>query len=255
MPKLIAGREATLSMKKGELIAKVRRESQDSSHEKPMRTAGWLRIDDVWTRVFELPKVEEEREGPNFGSFDEKLRHVVTPLLEDAGFAIMDSKGRWIEEPKGNVKSVLKSWGFNDREAEEVLGLLVTHVWDLVNLPFQDEYPGDRRWNRDAARLAFVPTTDDRKMSHKHWDMIFEHSAQDWTPPLRKIIGASNTAFQRAVTICECGLRFSFSGRRIRCRTCFCFPNGVRKVRNCKMPVNLHSINRLACCSSMARGT
>ena len=58
---------------------------------------------------------------------------------------------------------------------KEALGLLVTHVWDLVNLPFQDEYPGDRRWNRDAARLAFVPTTDDRKMSHKHWDMIFDH--------------------------------------------------------------------------------
>jgi len=49
--------------------------------------------------------------------------------------------------------------------------------WKLANLPFQPEYPGDRRWNRNAAQYRFQPATlaDGESTSHPHWDMILEH--------------------------------------------------------------------------------
>lgn len=87
-------------------------------------------------------------------------------------------KGRWLEESKSNAKSVLKSLGLSESEADAVLGRLVTKEWDLVNLPFQDEFPGDRRWNRDGAKLAYVPSDKDSDRVHPHWDMIFDHCGE-----------------------------------------------------------------------------
>ncbi len=175
LPDRLVGREVSLQVCKGELIARVPPEKHDDT--KAMRQTGWVKHKDAWTKVFELEKSKAEAKPESVipGDLDDRLRHLITPTLQDAGWAVRDDKGRWLDEPKGNVKSVLKSWNLSDAAAEAVLGHLVVHVWDLVNLPFQDEFPGDRRWNRDAARLAFLPTTEDRNMVHTHWDMIFNH--------------------------------------------------------------------------------
>jgi hypothetical protein len=179
LPTWIVEREVTLKPQKGELVASI--PSQQDDQLQDMRQKRWLRQKNLWVRVYELEPADgwaidgSGDDGPVIPNLDDHIRHLVTPVLEDAGWAVRDSKGRWIDEPKSNVKSVLKSWGMSDSESEAALGRLVINVWDLVNLPFQDEYPSGRRWNRDAARLAKAPTEEDREMSHSHWDMIFDH--------------------------------------------------------------------------------
>jgi hypothetical protein len=174
LPDRLAGREVKVQSRKGEFVARVPLEKNDDA--KAMRQAGWVKDKDDWAKVFEPElKVRAASEPTVARDLDEHLRHLVAPNLGDAGWTVRDKKGRWLDEPKGNVKSVLKSWNMSDTDAEAILGHLVVHVWDLVNLPFQDEFPGDRRWNRDGARLAFLPTTDDRRMAHPHSDMIFNH--------------------------------------------------------------------------------
>lgn len=173
LPSWIIHREVTLKSAKGELIAQVPLEDSDKAPD--MRKLGWVKHKANWAKVIEIEVASAEPETVIPHDLDDRIRHVVTPTMEDAGWAVRDTKGRWIDEPKGNVKSVLKSWDLSDAEAEAVMGQLITNVWDLVNLPFQDEFLSGRRWNRDAAKLAFVPTDRDRELSHPHWDIIFEH--------------------------------------------------------------------------------
>ena len=46
------------------------------------------------------------------------------------------------------------------------MGEAVGKSWRLVNLPFQEEYPGGRQWNMDAAQLPFEPAIlDDERSS------------------------------------------------------------------------------------------
>ncbi len=65
-------------------------------------------------------------------------------------------------------------------------------AWELVNLPFQAEYPGNRRWNCGAAQYRFQPAEliDDEVPHHRHWDKVLQHVGQDLTPALRKLTWA-----------------------------------------------------------------
>ena len=42
-------------------------------------------------------------------------------------------------------------------EINKILGNCVLESWTLVNEPFQDEYLGDRKWNRNAAQFRVLP--------------------------------------------------------------------------------------------------
>jgi hypothetical protein len=181
LPENFAEREVVLKTKRKDLLAVTKQRDGDPAE---MRNAGWLNDKvkgaTVWTRVWELPVVESEGEAEAVdpAKYDQLIRHVVTPTLQDAGWAVLDDKGRWLEESRSNAKSVLKSFGLSESEADAVLGCLVTKEWDLVNQPFQDEFPGDRRWNRDGAKLAYIPSDKDSECVHPHWDMIFDHCGQ-----------------------------------------------------------------------------
>ena len=184
VPVWIAHREVTLKPQKGELVAQIPQEKTDKDAD--MRGEGWLKRNNNWVKVYEMATAEPEEEPLASNEFDDWLRHVITPKMEDAGWAIRDNKGRWIEEPKSNIKSALKSRGHSDSKAEAILGLLIVNPWDLVNLPFQDEFPGNRLWNRDGAKLAFTPTERDRELSHPHWDMIFNHCGSGMDEAVKK---------------------------------------------------------------------
>ncbi len=172
VPPWISHRAVSLRLKKNEIVARVSSEGSDKAED--MRRLGWLlHKSKDWIKVFELA-IDAGDEFALPDNLDDRIRHLVTPTLEEAGWAVLESKARWIDQPKSNVKSVLKSWDMSDKDSEATMGHLITHVWDLVNLPFQDEFPGERRWNRDGAKLAYVPSSNDGEMSHPNWDMVLE---------------------------------------------------------------------------------
>ncbi len=62
-------------------------------------------------------------------------------------------------------------------------------AWRLVNLPFREEYPGGRQWNRDAAQFKYQPAelADDEAPRHPHWDKICDHIGTELTPALKDL--------------------------------------------------------------------
>ncbi len=106
---------------------------------------------------------------------DAMVRHLVSQS-EDAGWCLQNSHG-WIFEPISNVKLALGSMGFNPKERDLMLGSSVVDSWNIVNRPFETEYPGNRIWNKDAAQLAFksLGSVDIPKEDYKTWLSILDH--------------------------------------------------------------------------------
>jgi hypothetical protein len=151
----------------GKVLLRVVREETDN-HE-----TGWLQSSRpkgaFWQRVVTIEGAREEPEPP-----DQVVRHVVS-ASEDAGWFINSHEG-WMWEPRVNVNTVLKSQGFTD--IDKLLGLSITNPWVMVSIPFKDEYPGGRRWNRGAAQLGFSP----KEGPHPTWDMLLGHVFSTLTP-------------------------------------------------------------------------
>lgn len=157
----LGGRKAEIQkLRNGKLVFRMARDAHDAGMD------GWLpnKRGDMWERILEVEEEQELPEPP-----DEMIRHVVASN-EDAGWYIL-SRAEWIREPRSNVVSVLKSQGMKAGEVEGVLGLTVLNPWILENMPFKPEYPGGRRWNRDAAQLAFKPQVG----PHPTWDSVLNH--------------------------------------------------------------------------------
>ncbi len=158
-------RETTLRIKKGRLHVTMPKEDGDVVKE--LRKHNWSEgKSKKWVRVLFLPAVPKERQV-------EYIRHMNAPGGEkDCGFTLRVGN-RWVDEPRHNIKSVLRSRGMSDAETEVALGGLITDPWKYINRPFQTEYPGNRQWNRHAARLAYAPSDKDPdEIRTPHWDMV-----------------------------------------------------------------------------------
>lgn len=146
----------------GKVLFRILREEADDS------IPGWLQSQrpkgEAWERVLSIEGMREEPEPP-----DETVRHVVASA-QDAGWFLKSREG-WMWEPRANVQTVMKSLGFAGPEVEKLLGLAIVNPWTIVSIPFKDEYPGGRRWNRDAAQLAFTP----KEGPHPTWDKLINH--------------------------------------------------------------------------------
>ena len=82
---------------------------------------------------------------------------------------------------------MLQNLGLAKAEAEGIMGGAGWQGWQLVNLPFREEYPGGRQWNLDAAQFKYKPAelADDEAPCHPHWDMICDHIGTELTPALQ----------------------------------------------------------------------
>lgn len=146
----------------GKLILSYDRDKLD------MPTVGWVlnTKGDRWERVIHRIKHKKDVVAP-----DHLVRHVISNNTE-AGWFILTNK-KWIQQCRSNVITVLLSQhGVSNRtDIELVMSKAILSPWELINLPFSDEYPGDRRWNKDAATLSIKP----EEGSHKTWDEILKH--------------------------------------------------------------------------------
>lgn len=100
---------------------------------------------------------------------DDVVRHVVSGGAASAWY--VKTRTGWISEPRANVVSVMLANGLKRPQIDVLLGLAVQQHWELVSLPFQQEYPGGRRWNRDAPQLAVEPQPGE----HPTWDALLRH--------------------------------------------------------------------------------
>lgn len=120
--------------------------------------------------------VIEVDESEDTTDVDAMLRHLVAQGM-DAGWCLQNQHG-WTFEPIANIKLALGgAMGFGPKQREQMLGSSVVDAWDVVNRPFQNEYPGARIWNKDAAQLAFTPdlVADVNAKDYKNWSAILNH--------------------------------------------------------------------------------
>lgn len=128
-----------------------------------------------WEYYFYLPRILDETDLP-----DHVVRHVVTQETEYGWF--INTNNDWIMENKSNLFHTMISLRFKRPEIENLLGRCVLNNWKLVNKPFKPEYTGNREWNKQAAKLKYIP----ERGQHKTWDLILNHCGTSLTDTLLK---------------------------------------------------------------------
>jgi hypothetical protein len=178
------GRKTTLKPHKdGRLVVEIERVKGDADKPEPK---GWLAKKTKWVRVFETTITQQSHDEMDSGEYDDMLRALKTPAQQFLGWRAKDKSGKWVGNPAANVKMLLQNLGNPKDKAECIMGGAIDQSWELVSLPFRDEYPGGRQWNRDAAQFQFPPAAlePDETPHHPHWDMVFDHIGIELTPAL-----------------------------------------------------------------------
>lgn len=138
-----------------------------------MSKRGWVLEKTKWKLVFGTKSSQSE--DKEIGNYDDLIRHLVSESGENSGW-VCKSDGLWVQEPLEHIRVVLTAAGVDPKDNSLVVGQSVLKKWTLTNKPFAPEYPGDRVWNRGAAQLAFVPSTDVDNLKYDTWTKILEHS-------------------------------------------------------------------------------
>ncbi|HEY4760867.1 MAG TPA: primase-helicase family protein [Thermoguttaceae bacterium] len=162
--------------KDGRLVMHITKKPGEK--ERPLK--GWISKADKWVKMFDV-FADEKNADVSYAEYDNIIRQVVSPSKEDAGWYLRASDGSWHRYSTEKVKLRLLSLGNTKPEAELILGSTIGKAWKLVNVPFQNEYPGDRQWNVDAAQYAYPPVNLDYEETpqHPHWDRVLKHCGQD----------------------------------------------------------------------------
>lgn len=155
LPKMANYCNATIKEHKdGRLVISI----EDKEHKIPQaEMQGWIKEKTMWKRMYIKPKVNRPKEDHT--TYDDLVRHLISPSGEDYGWALHTEEG-WNYEPLQNVKLVLDSMGISSGEVRDALGTSVMKCWKIVNIPFKEEYPGGRQWNRNCAQMRFQPSID-----------------------------------------------------------------------------------------------
>lgn len=174
------GRETTVKEHKdGRVIVQIERKNTDTGES----FKGWIAEGNKpWTRIFQTAApVSQEVE---IGNYDDTVRHLTTNGGEDCGWTIK-AASEWQDNPLTHVRVALASLGMGSKEITAILGNAVFRSWKIVNKPFQPEYPGDREWNRKAARLRFVPSTNTDDLRYPTWKKVLQHIGKNLDSTLK----------------------------------------------------------------------
>ena len=171
LPNFVMSRTATLKPidKDNKIVVSILAEGTDNGE----LLKGWLLEKKLWKRVFRvnLPSSPEVESNENY---DDLVRHLVSMNSQDAGW-VLKREGFWVEEPLIHIKSALNYLGHNGNECSSIVGISVLKAWQLVNKPFQPEYPGNREWNRNAAQFAIAPSLNLDALTYPTWSKILNH--------------------------------------------------------------------------------
>ena len=167
---LFAERKTMLKTHKdGRLVMEIERQKEDKDQAEP---AGWLSKKTKWVRVFETTISDKKNDDLGQGEYDILIRALKTPAKQFIGW-VLHENGEWVNHPAANVKMMLQNLGNAKDTAECLMGAAIGKSWKQVSLPFRDEYPGGRLWNRDAAQFSMRPAElePDQVPYHPSWDL------------------------------------------------------------------------------------
>lgn len=155
-------REATIAPGKteGEIVLTVTREISDNfefSEWAPVRGPKWERVFQTEVETYDITPP------------DDLIRY--TTLGNSGGSWFIKNKDSWVAESKDNAKSALEALGIAKADVQLLLGKTIFNAWELVVLPFKEEYPGGRQWNLRAPQFAVKPNPGD----FSTWSLIFNH--------------------------------------------------------------------------------
>ena len=151
---------------------------------------GWVeKRGDWWEKVLRGIEMAGEDEGTSLEQWDAVVRNVKTPAQEEAGWFLHDQTNEWVRHPVTNVTKFLSAvpHSLSKAELDDVMGQSIGNAWRLVNMPFQDEYPGKRQWNFRSAQWKYAPANieHDEIPEHPHWDAVLDHIGRDLDRPLK----------------------------------------------------------------------
>lgn len=155
--------------KDGRMVAEIEYKPTDRGDD----MEGWLpKKGKIWTKVYNIQSISPTE--TDHQNYDDLVRHLVTSQDEDYGWMIK-TDNRWRTEPIAHIRVALGAMGLAGKDITNVLGSSIFKCWTIVNKPFQPEYPGDRQWNRNAAKFRFHPSSDLENLTYPHWLKILNH--------------------------------------------------------------------------------
>jgi hypothetical protein len=185
IPEYIKSKPISIKEKNGKIIVSIDKSKDDST---PM--PGFLinKKGTKWERVINYEKPKREVSAP-----DHLLRHTICEGA-DSGWYI-NVHDNWILHNKSNASTVLAGeTSCNHGDIEVMMSECILNPWDIVNLPFVEEYPGDRQWNKNAASLRYVPS--DEYGSYKMWTQLLEHVGSSLTDSVLSDVWCQDNAIK-----------------------------------------------------------
>ncbi len=173
IPNFLMSRGAMIKLvaKENKLIVHIDSESSDDG----TKMKGWYNEKKLWKRVFNtsIPHIESDTSA----NYEDVFRCLISVGSQNAGW-VFKRDTQWVGQPIEHVKLALGAMGHDGREISQIVGSSVIKSWQLVNKPFQPEYPGNREWNRNAAQLAIAPTLDLDNLSYPTWTRVLKHCGE-----------------------------------------------------------------------------
>lgn len=158
--------------KDNKIIIEIDKTDKDN----PAEMVGWLQNKKVWQKIISInASINAEPEQQNL---DELVRHCVSDAGDDQGWYLL-SDSKWRQEPLSHIQVALSSMSFDAAQIKNILGASVFKCWTLVNRPFQDEYLGNKLWNKSAAQMRFTPKETTEGLSYPTWDKILNHIGKE----------------------------------------------------------------------------
>ena len=154
--------------KQGQLVLEMEKRKDDKVPK------GWIEKGRKFISLAKNARTESMSEEEQM-TYDDRVRALVDMNNEFSQWVCRNDDGEWIGHNKDNTRSALRIWAPED--VEQILGRLIIKNWKIVNVPFQPEYLGHRRWNRHAPQFAVSPGESNQET--KHWDMVLDHCGQD----------------------------------------------------------------------------
>lgn len=205
IPAMVATRETILKeTKDGKLILEIEHAKQDSSE----KMVGWANMKTKWRKVVETNGTDtHEVETP---VCDDIVRHVVTEIERASCGWYVNSEGYWIKGSLELVRPFLKSYGHNPGLIEPIIGLAIQRSWREVNRPFENEYVGNRDWNKKGAKLRYVPNPDKENLKYPHWMKILTHVGSGLNEALKNNKWAQDNGITTGADYLKCWIASLF---------------------------------------------
>jgi hypothetical protein len=162
-----AGRPVTIMLGKQGIEMELPLDKGDDRQES--NRSGWFKKGLLWHKFIES---DAKGQHADYHSLADQVVRVVSHNGEQTGIFVSTGDS-WTKETADLVKSRLTLEGITGGLQVELLGWCGKNPFIRVARPFEPEFPGDRQWNVDGAKLLFSPAAESGVT--ESWDKILEH--------------------------------------------------------------------------------